>query len=190
MPVGPKGAVPRQLGVDRAVLHEENVDLTMLRQEHEIRILQLTQEVRFLQWKQAQEATDALQRSRGLALERYRYYQRDTVHRLNFIQRAKLLGLTLDEVRDLITATDDARCDLLTPELREVVAHKLAECDRRLDELRRMRATLAAVAERLARQQPRATAADCAVTSAYAPECPCLPDVSALALDIPLNGKL
>ena len=41
-----------------------------------MRILQLTQEVRFLQWKQAQEATDALQRSRALALERYRYYQR------------------------------------------------------------------------------------------------------------------
>ncbi|HEV8319730.1 MAG TPA: hypothetical protein VGQ10_20110 [Vicinamibacterales bacterium] len=50
--------------------------MALLRQEHEVRILQLTQEVRFLQWKQTQEATDALQRSRKAALERYRYYQR------------------------------------------------------------------------------------------------------------------
>src|SRR5881628_285566 len=46
--------------------------MALLRQEHEVRILQLTQEVRFLQWKQTQEATDALQRSRKAALERYR----------------------------------------------------------------------------------------------------------------------
>jgi hypothetical protein len=39
--------------------------------------------VRFLQWKQAQEATEALLRTRASALERYRYYQR-------------MLGLTPD----------------------------------------------------------------------------------------------
>jgi hypothetical protein len=50
--------------------------MALLRQQHEVKVLQLTQEVRFLQWKQAQENTDALQRSRASALERYRYYQR------------------------------------------------------------------------------------------------------------------
>ena len=36
--------------------------LALLRQGHEIKIQQLTQEVRFLQWKQAQEATESLLR--------------------------------------------------------------------------------------------------------------------------------
>lgn len=50
--------------------------LARLRQTHEIRIQQASQEVRFLQWKQAEEATQGLLRSRASALERYRYYQR------------------------------------------------------------------------------------------------------------------
>ena len=36
----------------------------------------MSQEVRFLQWKQAQESTESLLTSRASALERYRYYQR------------------------------------------------------------------------------------------------------------------
>jgi hypothetical protein len=50
--------------------------LTLLRQGHEIAIQQTAQEVRFLQWKQAQEATETLMRSRANALERHRYYKR------------------------------------------------------------------------------------------------------------------
>ncbi len=50
--------------------------LALLRQGHEIKIQQMSQEVRFLQWKQAQEATEALLRTRASTLERYRYYQR------------------------------------------------------------------------------------------------------------------
>jgi hypothetical protein len=50
--------------------------LSLLRQGHEIKIQQLTQDVRFLQWQQAREATEALLRTRASALERYRYYRR------------------------------------------------------------------------------------------------------------------
>jgi hypothetical protein len=57
--------------------------LALVRQRHEIQIQQMAQEVRFLQWKQAEEATESLLRSRASALERYRYYQR-------------LLGLSAD----------------------------------------------------------------------------------------------
>ena len=57
--------------------------MALLRQGHEIKIQQMTQEVRFLQWRQAQESTESLLRGRASALERYRYYQR-------------LLGLTPD----------------------------------------------------------------------------------------------
>ena len=57
--------------------------LALLRQGHEIEIQQMTQEVRFLQWKQAQESTEALLRTRRSTLERYSYYQ-------------QMLGLTPD----------------------------------------------------------------------------------------------
>jgi hypothetical protein len=57
--------------------------LALLRQSHEIKIQEMSQDVRFLQWKQAQEATESLLRSRASILDRYRYYQR-------------LLGLTPD----------------------------------------------------------------------------------------------
>jgi hypothetical protein len=50
--------------------------LALVRQRHEIKIAQMQQEVRFLQWKQAQEATESLLTSRKTALERLRYYQR------------------------------------------------------------------------------------------------------------------
>ncbi len=70
--------------------------LALLRQGHEITLQQMTQEVRFLQWKQAQEATESLLRSRATTLERYKYYLR-------------LLGMTLDSTTVPDTFTPDRR---------------------------------------------------------------------------------
>lgn len=50
--------------------------LALVRQRHEIQIQQMAQEVRFLQWKSAQEATTSLLTSRKTALERLHFYQR------------------------------------------------------------------------------------------------------------------
>jgi hypothetical protein len=58
--------------------------LALIHQRHEIQIQQMTQEVRFLQWKAAQETTTSLLTSRETTLERLHYYQR-------------LLGLPADQ---------------------------------------------------------------------------------------------
>jgi len=58
--------------------------LTLVRQRHEIQFQQMVQEVRFLQWKSAEEATTSLLTSRKTALLRLHYYQR-------------LLGLPADQ---------------------------------------------------------------------------------------------
>jgi hypothetical protein len=50
--------------------------LALLRQAHEVKMQELAQEVRFLQWKQAKASTDALLRTRASALERYAAYLR------------------------------------------------------------------------------------------------------------------
>src|SRR5262249_26103618 len=49
--------------------------LALIRQRQEIQIQQMAQDVRFLQWKSAQEATTSLLTSRATALERLHYYQ-------------------------------------------------------------------------------------------------------------------
>ncbi|MEP7107392.1 MAG: hypothetical protein ABI760_05405 [Ferruginibacter sp.] len=50
-------------------------DLALLRQSHEIKILNLMQDVKYLQWKDAEANTEALMRSRETALSRYGHYQ-------------------------------------------------------------------------------------------------------------------
>jgi hypothetical protein len=58
--------------------------MALTRQRHEIRIHQLSQEVRFLQWQSARESTKSLLTGRAAALERLHYYGR-------------LLGLAADQ---------------------------------------------------------------------------------------------
>jgi hypothetical protein len=59
-----------------AIEKQEGETLSLVRQRHELAIHRLSLETRFLQWKQAQESTEALLRSRAGALERYRFYMR------------------------------------------------------------------------------------------------------------------
>ncbi len=59
-----------------AVEKGEAEHLAALRQTHETAMLQLTRDVRFLQWKEAEAGTEALLRSRATVFERYRHYKR------------------------------------------------------------------------------------------------------------------
>jgi Tc toxin complex TcA C-terminal TcB-binding domain len=59
-----------------AIEKQDSETVALLRQRHEVTIHRLNLETRFLQWKQAQESTEGLLKSRASALERYRYYTR------------------------------------------------------------------------------------------------------------------
>ena len=59
--------------------------LALLRQDHEVQLQQMIQNVRYLQWQHAQETTNGLLKTRAVTLERYTYYLR-------------LLNLTPDHV--------------------------------------------------------------------------------------------
>jgi hypothetical protein len=50
--------------------------VALARQRHEVQIQQMTQEVRYLQWQSAREATQSLLTARKSSLERLRYWQR------------------------------------------------------------------------------------------------------------------
>jgi len=50
--------------------------LAFLRQQHEINISKLVQDVKFLQWKESEAATESLLKSRNIAFERYQHYKK------------------------------------------------------------------------------------------------------------------
>ncbi|MCC5666995.1 toxin [Nostoc sp. CHAB 5784] len=59
-----------------ALEKKDGEKLSLLRQQHEINIQQMVQDVKYLQWKESQEATESLFKTRLTTLERYRNYQR------------------------------------------------------------------------------------------------------------------
>ena len=70
----------------------------------------------------------------------YRNYQATDVERLRFVRRAKVLGYTLTEIRDLLQLWE-LRGEGAA-EFKTAVSAHLAEVDHRLDELARLRGGL------------------------------------------------
>jgi DNA-binding transcriptional MerR regulator len=72
----------------------------------------------------------------------YRLYGPEEVARLRFVQRAKLLGLTLEEIRELVELAVRCNEGELVPRLEEVLGAKLKETERKLAELSAFRQNL------------------------------------------------
>lgn len=67
----------------------------------------------------------------------YRTYPAGMVERLRFIRRAKDLGFSLDEIRDLLDLSDQRGTGVDV--IREIAARRLADVEIRLAELQRLR---------------------------------------------------
>lgn len=80
----------------------------------------------------------------------YRAYDAEAVARLAFLQRGKLLGLTLAELADVLRAAEEGCCGLGDPLLGQLLREKLAEVDHRIAELQALRSTLERAMNRLA----------------------------------------
>jgi DNA-binding transcriptional MerR regulator len=80
----------------------------------------------------------------------YRVYDDRSLDRLSFISRAKRLGLSLDEVRELAVIWDQDECAPVQKRLAGLVADRLTETQDRIAELVTFGAQLQAVAARLA----------------------------------------
>lgn len=65
----------------------------------------------------------------------YRVYDEAAVERLAFISSAKLMGLALDEIRDLLQAWQSGTCSSVRSELLPLVEQQIADTDHRLAEL-------------------------------------------------------
>jgi DNA-binding transcriptional MerR regulator len=78
----------------------------------------------------------------------YRLYGPEEVARLRFVQRAKLLGLTLEEIRELVGLAVRCSEGEIIPRLEEVLEAKLAETERKMGELSAFRQNLIYYRER------------------------------------------
>lgn len=76
----------------------------------------------------------------------YRDYDEADVHRLRFVQRARGLGFSVEQCRELLALYDDE--SRASADVKAIALQHIAEIDQRLRALAEMRATLAALAEK------------------------------------------
>lgn len=72
----------------------------------------------------------------------YRVYDGPAVGQLQFIRRAKLLGLSLDEIKRLFDTAKAGESTALRTQVGELLDEKLAEVERQIAELEALRASL------------------------------------------------
>ena len=103
---------------------------------------------------------------------RYRLYPRAEVRRLRLIKRAKLLGLSLAEIKGLVEQTFSGSCTHLQQELLDRIPAQVAEIERRIAELQALKDQLGALQAHLADLDLRGShelVAECEC-------CPCIDD--------------
>ena len=65
----------------------------------------------------------------------YRLYSNDQRERLQLIKRARLLGLSLAEIKEIVEYAIDGRCGALGQHLLALLEVKLSEVDRKIDQM-------------------------------------------------------
>ncbi|MFG2825116.1 MerR family transcriptional regulator [Kitasatospora sp. NPDC048365] len=100
----------------------------------------------------------------------YRVYGPDAVDRLEFIGAAKLLGLALEEIRELLDVREEGVCASVRARLLPLIADRIADTGTRIAELTAFSARLAAVHTDLSGPAP---------TGACGPDCGCTPAADA-----------
>jgi DNA-binding transcriptional MerR regulator len=84
----------------------------------------------------------------------YRTYDPASVETLRFIARAKRLGLSLDEISDLVALFDDRHCGPVQERLRALLTDKIAEAQDQVANLIAFTAQLRSAAARLGAHTP------------------------------------
>ena len=84
----------------------------------------------------------------------YRTYDAASIETLRFIARAKRLGLSLDDISDLVTLFDDRRCEPVQERLRALLGAKIVEAQDQVATLIAFTAQLQSAAARLDTHTP------------------------------------
>lgn len=92
----------------------------------------------------------------------YRSFRESDAHKLAFLGRARALGFTIEDCRNLMALYEDEH--RASAEVKEIAEHHLERIDEKIAELKEMRATLAHLVD--------ACAGD------HRPDCPILADLA------------
>ncbi len=84
----------------------------------------------------------------------YRLYGEEEVARLTFVKRAKLLGLTLEEIKDLVSLAADCNDGEIVPSLKDILEVQLEKTERNMKELATFREGLLYYKRRLFEDDP------------------------------------
>ncbi|MFI1730992.1 heavy metal-responsive transcriptional regulator [Streptomyces acidicola] len=108
----------------------------------------------------------------------YRVYGEDAVDQLAFISSAKLLGLALEEIRDLLDVREEGVCASVRNRMLPLVADRIRDTDGRIAELRAFSAHLAGVHADLSGPAP---------AGACGPDCGCTTTTAQAAGPVPVS---
>jgi len=72
----------------------------------------------------------------------YRLFTAEDGRRLQFILRAKLLGLSLDEIQELLRLAEEGDCQPLRGHVADLLRRKIDECDAKLAEIAHFKSSL------------------------------------------------
>ena len=103
------------------------------------------------------------------AVNSYRLYDAWALERLLFIRRAKLLGLTLGEIQELLHGMPEG-CQRLQSGVAELLVRKIEECRQRIGELAELQRSLEGRLVIL-----KSVHGEMVVGSPLSPDCACLP---------------
>jgi len=94
----------------------------------------------------------------------YRVYSKDQVGRLSFVRRARDLGFTIEEIRELLSLSDqkDRSCEAVD----SIARQHLADVDRKIADLMALRREL----DSIIGQCGCGTIAECRIIEALSPE--------------------
>src|SRR5215470_11902317 len=100
----------------------------------------------------------------------YRHYSRHDVHRLLFIRRARALGLSLANLKELTAELDRDECLTMRPRLHALVAEQLRTVQRQIAEFQLLERQLAQVLHRLQTTAPVSHVDGCKCLDSDTPE--------------------
>lgn len=88
---------------------------------------------------------------------RYRLYGWRELEQIVFIRRAKLMGLTLEQIRELVEVAEEGLPSGVLRHLDRLLEQKLEETEQRLEDLRTFRVSLLEYRERAATAEEKGT---------------------------------
>lgn len=76
----------------------------------------------------------------------YRTYNNDDIHRLQFVQRSRSLGFSVDDCRLLLSLYDDQNRS--SADVKQLATDRISQVDTKIKELRALKKALSILAER------------------------------------------